>query len=717
MSLTNTSLKTISRKTRRSGLLYLLFFLWAILIFGFFLKNHPWQVNLWLSALQRINIAGFLPTASGLEMVFSHLSLLVLIFYLAYAVGVKVINLSRLNLEDDPVERFLYAEAFGFACFMLLSFLFGALGLYNKRAVDALGILLIVITIPEGVRLGVNVFGYLRKAREKEYEGSPLSRVLVCFTILALVLVIFSILVVALTPAVDWDSQSYHLNIPRRYVLAGGIVRVPFNMFANMPHYMELLYAFCLVLQDYVLAKLLHFGFGILVIILTYHFARKTFSRRVALLSLPILLFNEDVISSFALSFVDFALTFFYFLSFTSLVHWLDSKKTSWLIVCGFLLGCCLGTKLTIGLGLIPIGLIVGWTLFVKDRKDFRVSVKKFCYFTLALLIPFVPWLIKNEIYVGNPVYPLLYNIFGGEELSPALYSRWTHYLKAGFGMPHTLLNYLILPWNVTIHGSRDFRLFGSTVTPLWLICLPFVLVVPKGDRRVRLLIFVVGIYYLAWMFYIQYVRYAFPVFCFVSILSAYVIEELFLKPRSDIPGGLRKLMASFCITLITLTAVPLFSGRVLGSAVNYLPVVLGNYNRKVFEYESNPNYFMFEYINGKLPSDSRILFVWENRAFFSDRDVVADVHPVISHVFDMFGEWQSTREALSGLKQRGITHILINTTLRASTPEYLSDEFHVDQAERRKTERGEALFEEFKNNCCEFLFRDNGLEIYRIRY
>ncbi len=46
----------------------------------------------------------------------------------------------------------------------------------------------------------------------------------------------------------------------------------------------------------------------------------------------------------------------------------------------------------------------------------------------VGVLAAFGPWMAKNIIETGNPVYPLCYNLFGGVDWNAELDAKW----KAG---------------------------------------------------------------------------------------------------------------------------------------------------------------------------------------------------------------------------------------------------------------------------------------------
>jgi hypothetical protein len=81
---------------------------------------------------------------------------------------------------------------------------------------------------------------------------------------LAAALVSLPLFLLALSPHAPWDAAAYHLALPKHFIAAGGFRPVPMNVYSNWPLGTELLFAVAMLVQDHVLAKLLHFGFGLL---------------------------------------------------------------------------------------------------------------------------------------------------------------------------------------------------------------------------------------------------------------------------------------------------------------------------------------------------------------------------------------------------------------------------------------------------------------------
>jgi hypothetical protein len=86
----------------------------------------------------------------------------------------------------------------------------------------------------------------------------------------------------------------------------------------------------------------------------------------------------------------------------------------------GIFAGFCLSTKYT---ALISVSGLFAVGFFLTLRKQSgKESLKRAALFALPALLIYLPWLIKNSIYTGNPFYPALYDIFRGQNMTSEQY-------------------------------------------------------------------------------------------------------------------------------------------------------------------------------------------------------------------------------------------------------------------------------------------------------
>src|ERR1035437_7274956 len=101
-----------------------------------------------------------------------------------------------------------------------------------------------------------------------------------------------------------------------------------------------------------------------------------------------------------------------------------EGRERGLLLLSALFMGLALGTKYYAGLLAVLLVLRLAW----------RVRLKSAVLFAAVAGAVFAPWLVKNWIFVGNPVFPFLYKVF------PATKLGWTADLAAGYF--HVLIEY-----------------------------------------------------------------------------------------------------------------------------------------------------------------------------------------------------------------------------------------------------------------------------------
>ncbi len=104
--------------------------------------------------------------------------------------------------------------------------------------------------------------------------------------------------------------------------------------------------------------------------------------------------------------------------------------QIGWALLAGVLAGLCWGFKYTAGpLIVLPIGLTI-----VLAAGPLRGRIVAGALYAITALALFSPWLVRNQVNTGNPVFPLAWSIFGA---NPALWDsvleeRWQNAHGAG---------------------------------------------------------------------------------------------------------------------------------------------------------------------------------------------------------------------------------------------------------------------------------------------
>ena len=224
---------------------------------------------------------------------------------------------------------------------------------------------------------------------------------------LAMVLLLFA---QAALPEVFFDALVYHLSVLRVWDLAGGITNLPTNLYSFFPFGGEMVFygAFHWGSGEAVV------GLNGMLLILTagaagtwaWEEAGPTAAYLAAgwVLSLPLMVAGAWCAQVDGLHAL-LTLLFFYCLS-----RYSQKGTASWIFMGGVLAGAALGVKYTAFLSL-GVGLVV-WGKDIVAKL--RLKISWVLLGLIPLVVLFLPWLIKNWVYSGNPLYPYLGSWFHG---------------------------------------------------------------------------------------------------------------------------------------------------------------------------------------------------------------------------------------------------------------------------------------------------------------
>lgn len=209
----------------------------------------------------------------------------------------------------------------------------------------------------------------------------------------------------ALGPELGFDALWYHLTIPKIYLENHSIFYIPGGLFyySAMPKLTEMLYITGLAFGNEIIAKIVHFSFGILSMLALYRVSRKFLTKTFSLLVL-VLFYSNLVVSWMSITaYIDLARTFFEIMALWGFLEWQEKKKPKWLIESAVMLGLAISTKL------LSLGSLLIFTLLIIIYARKITNILTYCFF--ALLIP-LPWFIFSVIHTGNPVYPFFTDIY-----------------------------------------------------------------------------------------------------------------------------------------------------------------------------------------------------------------------------------------------------------------------------------------------------------------
>ena len=243
---------------------------------------------------------------------------------------------------------------------------------------------------------------------------------------LLILLVLVAEVPLGLVPPTARDELTHHLAVPKLYASAGRIYEIPFDYPSYYPMLLEMLFTPWVKWRWDFIPKLIHGLFGFLTGLLLYGYLARRLSHIYGLLGFLFFVSTPAILRLSNWAYVDLGLVFYSTASLLCLLQWIEPRKIpalhasrftpqgSWLVLAGLSAGFAAATK--------PNGLVVLLLLFFvlalisgrESKNATRVTVYHLSLFLLFAFIPISPWLGRNFVWTGNPLFPFLTSFLGG---------------------------------------------------------------------------------------------------------------------------------------------------------------------------------------------------------------------------------------------------------------------------------------------------------------
>lgn len=544
------------------------------------------------------------------------------------------------KLKDLPF-RGLTRLCLGTAFWIAAIFLLCAAQILTLPAVGALVLASVVGAAP-----------FVRPRRPRFLRGFPPVQVAAVAGCLLPILVALAVAAVcSMDPELKGDAGVYHLSIPKLYIAHGGFFRIPFNVYSNWPLNGEMVFTMAMLLKDYVLANSVQCLFSVFTAYAVFEFVRVRRSAWYGFMAVLFVLFNHTVMREAAVAYVDIIQAFFMTTAFIFLMRANDKpeQRRLCLLLSGISCGVMAGMKVSGFLGIVPIA---AWYLvkLPAGNRPRRALVELGICFLPPIVLLALPWMVKAAWFTGNPVYPFLYDVFGGPDWSQTCWRQFADW-QASMGMGRTTLDYIKLPLRVILSAGEGYAHFEGSLSRMWIALVPLSVVAAFWNRTVRACLAVCGVYFVCWAGSSQQLRFLIPIIPVLAIgaalASGEIVERLF-----------RRKAATAAFAAIYGVAAGLLLAEVSGSFAKAAEVVgmYGAKDREAVMKSAVPAEFAF--LNRELPRDARLLFLNTNYGFYSEREYIADSFFEASQIADWLAPCASAGEMQARLRNKGITHI-----------------------------------------------------------
>lgn len=444
-------------------------------------------------------------------------------------------------------ERFFFAGCLGLSTLSLLVLGLGLMGLMNRW----LFLLLMAgFTVTE--------FRYTqRDLQAVESRRVPTSRVptshvastnwLPILTWSVVIPFVGCMLLGAMSPQTDFDVLEYHLGGPKEWFLQGRISRLPHNVYTSFPFLTEMvLLAGMVCYGDWQWGALAGqaaiAGFAPLAAVGLYATGKRWFSASVGWLAALIWLTTPWVYRISIIAYAEGGLACYLLATFAIALRMIwseepDAQGAHLPVICGLLAGSAMACKYT---GLVSVVIPAGLLLILPTTrrrfagvarpdspKDDRHTggpdrstsdrlpavLSTLLMFSAGIAISVGPWLIKNSVETGNPVYPLGYAVFGGKGRDSQMDQQW----RRGHSRQYTSLQERLLdiPVKLTdVVANNDWH------SALMFAFAPLALLA-SWRRKVWLVWGIVGWQFCVWFLFTHQIdRFYVPMFPVVALLA-----------------------------------------------------------------------------------------------------------------------------------------------------------------------------------------------------
>ncbi len=237
----------------------------------------------------------------------------------------------------------------------------------------------------------------------------------------------------AVLPPFDFDVLEYHLQVPKEWYQQGSVTFLPHNVYGNMPLGAEMLVTLAMATSTgdpawwwgALAGKVVMASFSLLTALLIFAAGCRYFSRTVGIVA-SLLYVSTPWIVMVSINGLNEGVMAYYLMAgvYTGRLWWDRRRQTGapcWglLMLTGWMAGSAVACKYT------SVLLIVGPLLIVTVLGSRMYRVRIPLVFLLTVSAACGLWFGKNWALSGNPTYPLLFDVFGGETRTAAKDAQW----------------------------------------------------------------------------------------------------------------------------------------------------------------------------------------------------------------------------------------------------------------------------------------------------
>lgn len=557
--------------------------------------------------------------------------------FCCFGLGAAALRGLRLDGDMTRGEHWTLSFAVGFGILGWLMFPLGIAGLIGPLALTAL--------------LSAGSVGALLLPRPGGLSFAGLDRIGGLLAAIIGVVLVFN-LMEGVAPPADADSLAYHFTIPRQFVEAGRVFFVPMPLEGAVPLLVQMTYVPALGLGGELALTMWTMASGWAAAALLFVLCRRHLGINWSLALTVVFLTTPAVIYGSGSGQVETRIALFVMTAAWAASRALQTGRADYAVLAGIGAGFFAAAKYT---GLLFVA-ITG-LLILMQRGWLRMGI---C-FAIAALVAGFQWYAWNVAHTGDPVFPMLFQWLGRDDLAFWGKAHDLVFKKSYFAvenpLPHTLLSLITLPFMAigNFSGLPDAGRVGFG--PYGLLLAPFVVLGlwKFRDRVQRSPLFVyallAGLFYVLWFYFggSQRIRHLVPVLPLVLICATVAAERV-----TAAGGGRAPLQAAMVVTVsLQLAGHGLFS-------INYFKFLAHGADREAFLMRNVNVYVAVPWLNANLGSGDRVLIQQRQLRYFLKVPYLYGTPLYLTSV-DLLKRDIDASTLYAQLRKAGVTHLLLS--------------------------------------------------------
>lgn len=495
---------------------------------------------------------------------------------------------------------------------------------------------------------------------------------LVCL-LTGLVLLI-SLVLLASVPPVSRDALTHHLIVPKLYLSHGGIFEIPYIEFSYYPMNLDMLYMIPLSFGNDIIPKYIHFSFALFTAVLIFSYLKENLNKNWGVFGAFFFLTIPVIIKLSITIYVDLGLIFFSTASLLQILKWQNNNfALKHLMYASIFCGLALGTKYN---GIVTFFILSMFVVFIYSRSTIpnvtnQLNALKYgSIFIIVSLLIFSPWIIKNLVWTGNPIYPLFNEILnfkgssngaGAVSVTNVSSEWWGHFAIRKVIYGEKWWETLLIPIRIFFQGADNNPKYFDGILNPFLFILPFFAFVKtkeglkNGNSDKKVLLFFSALFiiivFLRQDMRIRWIAPAIPPLVILSVFGLKNVYDFFsLKKRS------RKVVVVLIVSGMAVINIHYLLGQF--KEVKPFEYLSGKVSRVDYIKHYRPEISTIIYANKNLGPDCEILALFlGNRRYYSDHKMIFD-HDMFKTIIK---ESKRIEDIANNLNKKGFTNIIVN--------------------------------------------------------